>query len=257
MTSTTIWKRSMKMTIWIDTAGRPSNSAKALSENKGFKRNMTYKFIKPGDLVVNWGSSKMKPLPEYQVLNMPAAVAAAANKLIAFGEMSTKDVNTVEWTANREIAQKWSTDGHTVVVRNKLTGHSGDGIIIIEKGQEVPQAPLYSKYVFKTKEYRVHVANGQVIDTQQKIRDPEKTPSTWKVRSHENGFIYARNNVEANSSRDALAVAAVVALSLDCGAVDIIEDKHGVFYVLEINTAPGLEGQTLTNYTEAFQAWAK
>jgi len=242
------------MTIWIDTAGRPSNGAKVLADNPGFKRNLTYKFIKPGDTVVNWGSSKMKPLPECQVLNMPSAVAAAANKLVAFGEMGTKDVTTVEWTSNREIAQKWSTDGYTVVVRNKLTGHSGDGIIIIEKGEEVPQAPLYSKYIFKVKEFRVHVVNGQVIDTQQKIRDPEKTPSIWKVRSHENGFMYVRNNVEANSSRDDLAITAMVALNLDFGAVDIIEDKHGHFYVLEINTAPGLEGQTLTNYLEAFKA---
>ena len=46
--------------------------------------------------------------------------------------------------------------------------------------------------------------------------------------------------------------AAIKALGLDFGAVDIIyneaEDQH---YVLEVNTAPGLEGTTLQKYTEA------
>lgn len=245
------------MMIWIDTAGRSSNSAKDLSSASGFKRNLTYKFIKSTDIVVNWGSSKMKPLPDNTVLNLPASVALAANKLSAFAEWNLVDVKTVDWTSSKSVVQGWLDEGSTVVVRNKLTGHSGEGIIILEKGQEVPDAPLYTKYVFKTKEFRVHICNDQVIDVQQKIRDPEKEPTTWKVRSHENGFMYVRNNVQPSENRDNLAVAAVRALNLDFGAVDIIEDKKGIFYVLEINTAPGLEGQTLESYQKAFTAWLK
>lgn len=245
------------MMIWIDTAGRSSNSAKDLSSASGFKRNLTYKFIKSTDIVVNWGSSKMKPLPDNTVLNLPASVALAANKLSAFAEWNLVDVKTVDWTSSKSVVQGWLDEGNTVVVRNKLTGHSGEGIIILEKGQEVPDAPLYTKYVFKTKEFRVHICNDQVIDVQQKIRDPEKEPTTWKVRSHENGFMYVRNNVQPSENRDNLAVAAVRSLNLDFGAVDIIEDKKGVFYVLEINTAPGLEGQTLESYQKAFAAWLK
>jgi D-alanine-D-alanine ligase-like ATP-grasp enzyme len=59
----------------------------------------------------------------------------------------------------------------------------------------------------------------------------------------------------ADYVRDQLSVEAVAALGLDFGAVDIIEDKEGNFYVLEINTAPGLEGHTVTSYAKAFHGY--
>ena len=50
-----------------------------------------------------------------------------------------------------------------------------------------------------------------------------------------------------------MGIDAVSALGLDFGAVDIIEDADGKLYVLEVNTAPGLEGQTLTLMAEALK----
>jgi len=50
-----------------------------------------------------------------------------------------------------------------------------------------------------------------------------------------------------------VALAAVSALGLDFGAVDIIYNEHeNQYYVLEVNTAPGLEGTTVEKYAEAF-----
>jgi len=242
------------MTIWISTGGRPSHSAKALSSLVGFRRHRDGKVLKPGDLLVNWGSSNYIIPFKGQTLNRALVVKNAANKLIAFTEMGLHGVNTVEWTTSREEAQAWA-DKSVVIVRNKLTGHSGDGILIIEKGGEVPGAPLYTKYIYKVREFRVHVVGESVIDTQQKIRDPKLEPADWKIRSHANGFLYARNGIISSDSRDALALSAVNALGLDFGAVDIVEDKAGNFFVLEVNTAPGLEGQTLENYAKAFMSW--
>lgn len=241
------------MTIWVYTGGRPSNGAKELASQPGFKRCRTGKGIKPGDLFINWGNTN--PLPLFgvpKILNTCASISVASNKLKCFQALT--DVNTVEWTTGYATAMGWWVNGDVVVARNKLTGHSGDGIIIYDKSNEiVEQAPLYTKYVFKAKEFRVHVCNGKVIDTQRKIRDPEREVVTWKVRSHANGFIYARNGVEHCGTRDELACSAVSACGLDFGAVDIIQDKAGTYYVLEINTAPGLEGQTVERYAEAFR----
>jgi glutathione synthase/RimK-type ligase-like ATP-grasp enzyme len=50
----------------------------------------------------------------------------------------------------------------------------------------------------------------------------------------------------------AMAVHCVSALGLDFGAVDVIENKKGS-WILEVNTAPGLEGQTLEVYRSAFE----
>lgn len=238
------------MTIWIYTGDKPSNGAKALCEAPGFKRLRTGKFVKPADVVVNWGTSKPAPAGQH-ILNAPAAIARAANKYFTFSALAGAEVSVVPWTANMAVAKEWKAEGATIVARKILTGHSGAGIIIVEKEDELIEAPLYTKYIFKTREFRVHASKTAVIDTQQKVRAPGVEPKTWKVRSHDNGFIFQRKNIQPNDVRDALAIKAVQVLGLDFGAVDIVEDKKGNFYVLEVNTAPGLEGQTVSAYTEA------
>lgn len=244
------------MKIWIYTGGRPSNSAKELSQVEGFRRFVGGNSFKLGDVVVNWGTTKVLTSKMDCMLNMPQAIGLAANKYHAFAAMTGKDVDTVPWTANKAVAQEWQAKGRTVVVREVLTGHSGNGILIIEENQAIPDAPLYTQYVFKTKEYRVHATQDEVFDTQRKVRDPDQEPLSWKVRSAKNGFIFQRNNIKPSEDRNNLAISAVKALGLDFGAVDIVEDKDGKLFVLEVNTAPGLEGQTITTYTEILEKLA-
>lgn len=242
------------MTIWIYSGDRPSHGAKELAKLPGFRRLRPGKVPKVTDIVVNWGSGKQEILPG-DVRNSPDKVQSASNKLTAFHLFSGHNISCVPWTVDHAIVDQWHEKGCTIVGRQTLTGHSGKGIIIMEKGEPVQPALLYTKYIFKIREFRVHVVNGKVIDTQQKIKEPGKEPLTWKVRSHENGFIFARQNIMANDTRDTLAIMATKALGLDFGAVDIVEDKEGHFYVLEVNTAPGLEGQTISNYAEAFKQY--
>ena len=244
------------MTIWVYTGGRPSNGAKTLSDLKGFKRCLQGKGLKRADILINWGNSKAFdiPVPCDIVLNRPQFVCRATNKLEAFAVMAGQ-VPTVDFAIERDKAQEWADNGGTVVVRKILNGHSGAGIEIVEPGGDVPDAPLYTKYIFKVREYRVHVCKGVVIDVQQKIRDPAREPDNWKVRSHHNGFIFARNNVGDNDRRDEAAIGAIKTLGLDFGAVDIVEDKLGRSYVLEVNTAPGLEGKTIQSYGDTFSAY--
>lgn len=247
--------------LWVYSGDRPSNGAKELASEDSFLRLRKGREhrIKVGDIVINWGNTE--PLNLFgvpKILNSCAAIKTASNKLDAFIKMEAQDVRVVDWSDDRVDAQNWIKDGVTIVVRKKLTGHSGDGIVILEKGtytEDVPEAPLYTKYVFKAKEFRVHVVNGKVIDTQQKIKDPDREVISWKVRSHDNGFIFARNGIVPCIDRDNLAIAATSALGLDFGAVDIIHDKKGNYLVLEINTAPGLEGQTVENYAKAFREY--
>lgn len=245
------------MTIYITSGGRPSNGRLELQKCGGFKKLKPISKIKKGDTLINWGASQFESFATggllfgVKVLNPTSAINTAANKLHFF--KAAEGLSTVPWTTEYDTAKAWLDSEHTVVVRNKLTGHSGEGIIIVEPGQELPKAPLYTLYIKKQLEYRVHVANGTVVDVQRKIRDPDREPTTWKVRSHANGFIFARNGVEISGSVSDLAVAATAACGLDFGAVDIIVDKTGTAYVLEINTAPGLEGQTIKSYIEALK----
>lgn len=240
------------MTTWITSGDRPSNSRLALQRAGPFRKVKANSQLRQRDWLINWGCSGIVN-NLVNLLNQPRQVSLASNKLRSFEAFDENEVGSVPWSAQRLDAQAWLDDGRTVVARTVLTGHSGNGIIIVEPGDELPDAPLYTRYISKTHEYRIHVVRDQVIDVQRKIRDPEREPTTWKVRSHENGFMFVRNNVQIDDAIRELAVNAVQALGLDFGAVDIISDKHGASYILEINTAPGLEGQTITSYAEAFR----
>jgi glutathione synthase/RimK-type ligase-like ATP-grasp enzyme len=243
--------------MWVFTGGRPSESAYKLAHEGGYRRMTKGQGVKKGDTIVSWGVGNEDKFPEiecdYTLLNCPDAVGRAVNKRTAFGVWAAHQVSTVPWTSNKAVAKEWQDQGATIVARKVLTGCEGNGIVIIEPGEAIVDAPLYSKYVNKIREYRVHATRDKAFATHKKIRDPKQEPKSWKVRSYANGFIFQRNNIEPSKVRDLLAVQAVSVLGLDFGAVDIIEDKNGKFYILEVNTAPGIEGQTVPLYASALK----
>src|ERR1700748_3378934 len=112
------------MTIWIYSGDRPSNGAKELAKQPGFKRCRTGKFLKKNDIVVNWGASSTLDFHEWglKVLNPAEATRRACNKLHAFQTM--EGVQCVPWTTDPEVADDWNS---VVVARQTLTGHSGKG----------------------------------------------------------------------------------------------------------------------------------
>lgn len=245
------------MTTYIYSHNPGSQGAKELAKALGIKRiRHEGSRLKLGrnDTLINWGSAR---LPDHvasagTVLNSPEAVASASNKRNFFNRVGTA-ARCVPATTNPAEASAW---GDKVVVRHILNGHSGQGIEIVEKGQPVPQnAPLYTRYIGKDSEWRIHVKGGQVIDYARKIKDPEHVGDVdWNVRNHAGGFIFARNSGTPSEDTVAQAVAAVESIGLDFGAVDVlVGKKDGLSYVLEINTAPGLVGQTVTNYAGAFR----
>lgn len=230
-----------------------SRSAKALSEALGalrLKKEGSKFKPRASDIIINWGCSGDLGLSPAQVLNKPEKVARVSDKKKFFAH--AKDATTFsvpEHTTSKKEAEEYKT----CVCRHILSGSGGKGIEIIERGETLPSAPLYVKYIPKEAEYRAHIYKGKVIDWQRKIRDPDKEPTNWKVRNHDNGFIFARNSSKPmpKEAGDA-AIEAVKYFELDFGAVDLIVTKSGKVYVLEINTAPGLEGTTLESYRKAF-----
>jgi glutathione synthase/RimK-type ligase-like ATP-grasp enzyme len=233
-----------------------SKSAKALSAALDIKRIKHEGKPIVGQNIINWGSSKIER--EYYncaIVNHPEAVAKAVNKLTAFDHMRcTTPLNYVL----KENAIRLIEEGHTVVCRTKLNGHSGEGIVIATTVEELVDAPLYVQYIPKKQEYRLHVMHGEVFFVQRKARKLEIPDEdiNWKVRNLAGGFIYANQNVEVPEVAKKEAVAAITSLGLDFGAVDIIwNEKEDKYYVLEVNTACGLEGTTLDKYVEQFRRY--
>lgn len=212
----------------------------------------------PGHNVINWGASEMKrAIVPKRVFNVPANVKLASNKLLAFDAFAKAEVRTVPFTRYANEALEWLQEGAKVVARTVLNGHSGAGIVICEKAADMVDAALYTKYIGKNAEYRVHVAFGKVIHVQRKVRNKEIPDEqiNWQVRNHANGFIYQIGNIDIPDHVNQQAIQSVKALGLDFGAVDVMQAFAGDkgWYVLEVNTAPGLEGTTLERYIEAFK----
>lgn len=239
-----------------------SASAKALAEALGIKRikREGSKFKPAGKTIINWGSSSI-PYENAIILNTPEALSRATNKLHFFNDMSEADLDDwiVPYTTDPDIVRDWLRDGDTVVVRNKLTGHSGEGIELLDEAEgDIPNAPLYTKYVPKKHEFRVHCnrdSNGNIaiFDVQRKARKTDVADENvnWKIRNLDGGFIYAREGFTTPASVASCAVQIFNATGLDFGAIDIIyNEKKECAYALEVNTAPGLTGTTLEKYTE-------
>jgi glutathione synthase/RimK-type ligase-like ATP-grasp enzyme len=238
-----------------------SLSAKALStklagliNKKVFRvdnQSRTYR-VKPNRLYINWGSSTSPRFNATPVLNSGAAVAIASNKLATFNRFAERGVACPEFTTDLTVARQWAAE-RAIFARTALNGHSGRGIVECSV-QSFTNAPLYTKYIPKKHEYRVHVFQGRVIDCQQKKkrRDIPNEQINYKVRSYQNGWVFCRENVQKPDGLDALAIEATAALGLDFGAVDIIYNEKGnKCYALEVNTAPGLAGQTVDSYANA------
>ena len=238
----------------------PSKGAKSLAGSLKAKRirdeNSKFKGL-PHKMVINWGASEVPPeVMKCAIINPPDKVSDASNKLIAFQmmERDEAEINIPPFTEDIEEAKAWTNDGHVAVCRTTLRGHSGEGIVIAETPDEVVAAPLYTQYIKKAEEYRIHVVKGKVIDRHRKARRLTEENVNWRVRNHANGFIFQRNDIDIPKGVEEQALLTVAALGLDFGAVDLIYNaKQGIAYVLEVNTAPGLEGSTVESYSRAFK----
>ncbi len=214
------------------------------------------------DFCINWGNTNPPANIDLRfVLNHPEAIRAASNKLTFFQRCSEKGLDNLippYYTNKDDIPD----DSFPIVCRTLLNAHSGRGIVIANRRDELVDAPLFTKYLKKNDEYRIHFAypiRGErqesiMLAVQHKRRRLDHAEPNWQIRNHDNGFIYARENVNAPQAvLDASRTVFEEATDLDFGAVDIIySQKSGRAYVLEVNTAPGLEGQTLEDYANHY-----
>lgn len=239
----------------------PSNSAKLLSRAlrvKRIKLDGTSRFLsRDGDVLINWGRHNCigRPMRGFvNVLNGFDRVAVARDKLACFKALTEARVPTVEWTIDKAKAIGWITDGSDVFVRETTTGQGGAGITVCpHDGPDphvLPDAPLYTKRFRAEHEYRVHVF-GPYHLVQKKRRRNGAEPNA--VRNHRNGYVYCTREIEAPNSVTSTACSAVAALGLDFAAVDLMCNNAGEARVLEVNTAPGIEGSTLDFYVERFR----
>jgi glutathione synthase/RimK-type ligase-like ATP-grasp enzyme len=214
-------------------------------------------------LIINWGSTKtFYTGPNFTILNNPAAVADCTNKLSFFVAMQQAGVSIPPFTTSAREAVEWVQKGDLVLGRQTVVGRGGRGIVQFDEDSidTFLKCPLYTKYIKNKAEFRVHIFDGQIIDVQKKVlpRTIVRDESNIRVRSHRNGYIFARNDIEVPNQVLDVAMAAFQTMQttrgLNFAAFDVIYNGYyNRAYVLEANTAPGLEGQTIESYVAAFE----
>jgi hypothetical protein len=217
-----------------------------------------------GDVYMNWGNSRPPlngSIPSALQINRSESISYVTNKSSAFDHFHANSVPIPDFY--RQVITCVSENNlHTgdnqdkvFVLRHKLTGHSAEGVEIIngselwQRHREFENVRLVTDYIPKKHEYRLHVFRGKVLLIQQKKRrtDVPDEDVDWKIRNYDNGFIYAIDDIVTPDQKviDA-AISACNAVALDYGAVDVIwNQKREKAYVLEINTAPGIVSDTL------------
>lgn len=237
-----------------------NNIVDGLSAKK-LKADSSVKF-RATDLVINWGNSVTPEWKDVPMLNSPQAVRGAINKALAFQLLKEAGVSIPDFTNSREEAVKWFSPKRKikVVERHILTGHSGQGIKIKESPEELEDAKLFVRYIPKLYEFRYHVFQDSIIDIQQKRKKngwKEHPDYSSEIRSHDRGWTFCREDMDplpATAANE--AIGAVAALGLDFGAVDLIYNgHHDKVYILEVNTSPGIEGETMFTYVNAFYSY--
>lgn len=249
------------MSMWIYPYRNGSNSVRRLSEALGakvIKREGSRYRERTGKLVINWGASDC---PYATTINNRGSIRHASCKLLTLQSLTTDSVRVPQFTTSKDQVNDWLSNRELVLSRHVLNGSGGRGITVLDRADigSIPDAPLYTIYIPKLEEYRAHIAGGIPIHIQKKLRNrdvPDESVN-WRIRNSSNGFVFSSNLDtigEVNPDVVVQAQNAVASLELDFGAVDVIVGKRdGLAYVLEVNTAPGIEGPTLDKYVEYFR----
>jgi len=194
---------------------------------------------------INWGSSRVIP-NTLIYLNHPQKVKYAIDKRLTFEKLNGK-VPVPPFTTDEEEAYNWVTENEwKLVARLKPNGAHGEGIKIIRSVDEFEEAPLYTRFFPRKKEYRVIICGNHIVAYMRKILKPElreRGEGHSEIRNSDR-YVFVNLKPEAVQTRGALkeiAFATKEAMELDFCAIDVIKNlQNGQFYVLEVNTAFGL-----------------
>ncbi len=187
------------------------------------------------------------------MLNTGAAIKQTVDKLRFFRLMMQKGQSGYlpqYWTNSADIPD----EAFPIFCRTTTTGLDGAGIVIADNRAGLVEASLYTRWIDSI-EYRVTMFRGEVTDIQTKLPRVGEVAHPM-IKTFSNGWGFQRKPVPSvNEAKiKAAAKAALDTSGLDFGGVDVLY-KDGRAYVLEVNTAMGLEGDALDRFAVAIEGY--
>ena len=177
----------------------------------------------------------------------------SVNKLQQYQWFKDNNIPALEFTTDSDEMLQWLDQQFTVFGRKYLNASCGKGIVIIEKLEDAVPCPVYTKYKKKKREFRVHVFKDQVVSVVEKRkRKGFEGERETKVRNLANGYVFCQTVENEPEGLRALALAAAKVSPSDFRGVDIgYNEKKDELFVIEVNSAPGIEGTNVDKYLNA------
>jgi len=175
------------------------------------------------------------------------------NKIEQYQFFQQNSLSALVFTMQRQEAQEWAGAGVPVICRTLTRASEGKGIVIAETPEAVVFAPVYTQYKKKKKEFRVHIFQNKVVQVLEKRKRKEfEGERETKIRNTANGYVFCSNGVVEPMGIRELALAASKVTNSDFRGVDIgFNEKLNELFVIEVNSAPGIQGSNVARYIEA------
>ena len=175
------------------------------------------------------------------------------DKISQYRWFEENNIPALEFTTEARVVQEWIEEGHTVFGRKLLNASCGNGITVISPDDEAfVSCPVYTKYKKKKREFRIHVFKDQVVSIVEKKKRKEFAGERdTKIRNLANGYVFCQTVENEPEGLRSLALAAAQVSPSDFRGVDIgYNERNDELFVIEVNSAPGIEGTNLIKYVE-------
>ncbi len=175
------------------------------------------------------------------------------DKISQYVWFKSQGIPSFPFTCSYEEAKTWTELGKVVFARLLTKGSEGKGIVVCETPDQLPKAPVYTEYKKKKKEYRVHIFKQTVVNVLEKRkRKSFEGERDTKIRNTANGYVFCSQDVVEPEGLRELALKAAQVTSSHFKGVDIgFNEKLNELFVIEVNSAPGIEGSNVAKYVEA------
>jgi glutathione synthase/RimK-type ligase-like ATP-grasp enzyme len=172
------------------------------------------------------------------------------DKVHQYEWFKSQNIAALEFTTSQQVAKQWAVEGYCVVCRTLTKASEGKGIVLAETPEQVVVAPVYTRYKKKKREFRVHVFKNQVVHVLEKRRKSGVQGDT-KIRNTANGYVFCSDDVIEPTGIRELALKASQVTASDFKGVDVgYNEKKDELFIIEVNSAPGIEGTNVNRYVE-------
>jgi glutathione synthase/RimK-type ligase-like ATP-grasp enzyme len=203
--------------------------------------------------LIRWGSSQQVRRRPRHVINKRNGILAVTDK---FGSLITFSNNHVPAPRAARLTEDVARTFRYPALARRTNHQQGRDVMLCLQTKDGMRALRQNldylvEYIPTRTEYRIHVIGNEMVRASQKLLRNDRADNyvPW-LRNHDHGYIFGNVRGHIPAALVTGAIDAVKSVGLDFGAVDMIVADDGRWYILEVNTGPGLVASSMQTYAE-------